>query len=151
MKLTAWKASVFGVFLVSIFPHFDWIWKDTLGLYIQSECGKIGTKKLRIRTFTQWRVPLSLEINALFTWPFITLSSSQVSKALYSKFEGPILKQQGEIIHLKCYKWSGSTKQEFMALLISLDRMFYSFVTGSSIFDCKDESLFKVNNKNNSL
>ena len=25
-----WKVSVFGVFLVHIFPHSDWIWRDTL-------------------------------------------------------------------------------------------------------------------------
>ena len=27
---TAWKVSVFGVFLVRIFPHFDWILRDTV-------------------------------------------------------------------------------------------------------------------------
>ena len=26
---TAWKVSVFGVFPVRIFPHLDWIWRDT--------------------------------------------------------------------------------------------------------------------------
>ena len=26
---TAWKVSVFGVFLVRFFPHSDWIWRDT--------------------------------------------------------------------------------------------------------------------------
>ena len=26
---TAWKVSVFGVFLVCIFPHSDWIWRNT--------------------------------------------------------------------------------------------------------------------------
>ena len=38
---TTWKVSVFWVFLVRIFPHSDWI---------QSECGKMGTRKLRART-----------------------------------------------------------------------------------------------------
>ena len=60
--------TVFGVFLVGIFPHSDWIRRDTVSLRIQSHCGKIRTripysvrmwenmdqKKLRIRTlFTQ--------------------------------------------------------------------------------------------------
>ena len=37
---TARKVSVFGVFLVRIFPYSDWKRKDT-----QSECGKIRTRK----------------------------------------------------------------------------------------------------------
>ena len=28
-RYTAWKVSVFGVILVRIFPHLDWIWRDT--------------------------------------------------------------------------------------------------------------------------
>ena len=35
---TAWKVSVFGVFLVLIFPHSDW-----KSIRSQSECGKIRT------------------------------------------------------------------------------------------------------------
>ena len=46
--LTAWKVSVFGVILVPIFPHSDWIWRDT----IQSECGKIRNRiTLNTETF----------------------------------------------------------------------------------------------------
>ena len=40
---TVWKMSVFGVFLVRIFPHSYWIRIDTES--IQSECGKIRTRK----------------------------------------------------------------------------------------------------------
>ena len=29
MHVTAWKVSVFGIFLVHIFPHLDWIRRDT--------------------------------------------------------------------------------------------------------------------------
>ena len=36
-RITAWKVSVLGVFLVHIFPHSEWI--------IQSECGEIRTRK----------------------------------------------------------------------------------------------------------
>ena len=43
----AWKMSVFGVLLVHIFLHSDWIRKDTEYLY--------GPEKLRIQThFMQW-------------------------------------------------------------------------------------------------
>ena len=45
--LTAWKVSVFGVFLVRIFPHSDWIRKNTpYSLCIQSKCGKMQTRKI---------------------------------------------------------------------------------------------------------
>ena len=54
---TEWKVSVFGVFLVRIFPHLDWIRRDTFR--IQSKSGK---KRARIRTlFTQWDVWLGSE------------------------------------------------------------------------------------------
>ena len=43
--VTTLKVSVFGVFLVRIFPHSGWIRRFT-----QSECGKIRTRKLQIRT-----------------------------------------------------------------------------------------------------
>ena len=37
------KMSPSGVFLVRIFPHLDWIWRDSL--HNQSECRKIQTRK----------------------------------------------------------------------------------------------------------
>ena len=39
---TAWKVSVFRVYLVRIFPHLDWY---GVSPRIQSECGKIQTRK----------------------------------------------------------------------------------------------------------
>ena len=49
---TAWKRSVFVVFLVRIFPHLDWIWEDTLYLSVFSQnARKYGPEKLQIRTF----------------------------------------------------------------------------------------------------
>ena len=42
---TVWKVSLFGVFLVRIVQHLDWIRKDTSYLCIQSKCGKIQTRK----------------------------------------------------------------------------------------------------------
>ena len=52
---TAWKVSVFGVFLVRISPHLDWMRRDTPFLFVFSpNAGKYGQEKLRIRTlFTQ--------------------------------------------------------------------------------------------------
>ena len=48
---TAWKMSVFVVFLVRIFPYLDWIRRDTDYLSIFSpNAWKYGPEKLRIRT-----------------------------------------------------------------------------------------------------
>ena len=53
--------SVFGVFLIRIFLHSDWIRRDNPR--IQSECRKNGPEKLRI--FTQWLISLILLVNCL--------------------------------------------------------------------------------------
>ena len=47
----------FGVFLVHIFPHLNWIRRNTSYLSVLNpNVGKYGPEKLRIRTlFTQWR------------------------------------------------------------------------------------------------
>ena len=52
---TAWKVSVLGVLLVCLFPHSDWIRRETEYLSVFSaNMGKYGPEKLRIRTlFTQ--------------------------------------------------------------------------------------------------
>ena len=49
--------SVFGIILVLIFPHSDWIRKDTPYLSVlTSNAGKCRPEYLRIRTlFTQWK------------------------------------------------------------------------------------------------
>ena len=44
-RYTARNVSIFGVFLVLIFPHSDWILKIGISLCTQSECGKIRTRK----------------------------------------------------------------------------------------------------------
>ena len=49
---TTWKVSLFGVFLVRIFLHSDWIWRDTEYLSAFSpHSGEYGPEKLRIRKF----------------------------------------------------------------------------------------------------
>ena len=55
---TAWKVSVFGGFLVRIFPHWDWIRRNTEYLPVfRPNAGKHGPEKLRIRTlFTQCKI-----------------------------------------------------------------------------------------------
>ena len=52
----AWKVSVMGVFLVRIFPHYDWIRTDTPYLSVFSlNAGKYEPEKLRIWILlTQW-------------------------------------------------------------------------------------------------
>ena len=45
-KYTTWKVSVFGVILVRIFPHSDWIWRDDPYLSIFSP--NAGKKRTRI-------------------------------------------------------------------------------------------------------
>ena len=56
---TVWEVPIFDIFLVRIFPHSDWIQRDTpSSLRIQSEpnAAKYGPEKLRKRTFfTQWK------------------------------------------------------------------------------------------------
>ena len=48
---TAWKVSVFGVFLVRIFPHLDWIQKDPPYLSVFSlNAVKYELEKLQIQT-----------------------------------------------------------------------------------------------------
>ena len=56
------KVSVFEVFLVCIFPHADWIRRDTGYLRIVSECRKIRTRKTP-NTDTFHAVLVLLEIN----------------------------------------------------------------------------------------
>ena len=53
---TAWKVSVFGVFLVCIFPQSDWIRRDTPQLSVFSpNAGKKEPENLQIRIiFTLW-------------------------------------------------------------------------------------------------
>ena len=66
VKITAWKSSVFGVFLVRIFPHSYWIRRDTEYLSVFSpNGGKYGSENLWIRTLsTQWK----LRISFVATW-----------------------------------------------------------------------------------
>ena len=50
-RSTAWKVSVFEVFLVRIFAHSDWIWRDTPYLStFSTNRGKYKLRKLRIKT-----------------------------------------------------------------------------------------------------
>ena len=47
---TAWKVSVFGVFLIRISRIRSETERYSVALYIQSECGKIHARKLQIQT-----------------------------------------------------------------------------------------------------
>ena len=67
-SVTAWKLSIFRVFLVHIFQHSDWIYRDTPYLLVFTpNAGKYWPEKLRIRTlFTQ--------CVSIFKSPFLSLS-----------------------------------------------------------------------------
>ena len=62
LTITAWKVSVFGVFLVRLLGHSEWIWSDTIYLSVSSSnAGKYAPEKLQIRTFfTQSMLHLTL-------------------------------------------------------------------------------------------
>ena len=75
-SVTAWKLSVFEVFLALIFPHSDWMQRDTLRysvfLRILYECGKIRTRNtLNTDTFhaersSNWLIRSSDYILSIF-------------------------------------------------------------------------------------
>ena len=49
---TEWKMSVFGVFLVRLFPHSDWIRRDMEHFAVSSpNAGKFGPEKSKCRHF----------------------------------------------------------------------------------------------------
>ena len=62
-KLTAWKVSALGVFVVRIFPHADWIRRDIPHLPVFGlNAGKYGPEELQIQTLhivTGFCFPLS--------------------------------------------------------------------------------------------
>ena len=60
---TAWKVSVFGVFLVRIFLHSDWMPRDILYLSIFSlNASKYGPEKLQVWTlFTEYFYLMTIE------------------------------------------------------------------------------------------
>ena len=70
---TAWKVSVFGVFLVRVSLHLDWIRRDTQYISVFSpNAGKYGPEKLRIRNLIS------------FTWLLMTFT--QLAFANYQIF-----------------------------------------------------------------
>ena len=92
LSITAWKVSIFGVILVRIFPHLDWIGRDTPYLSVLSpNAEKYGPEKLRIRTrFTQWifcRIEgTTLRKMALLNtefWVFFRIIKVTISHVLY--------------------------------------------------------------------
>ena len=79
-KYTAWKVSVFGVFLVRIFPHSDWVQRYTEYLSVISpNMRKYGPEKLQNGYFSRsdswpkssiiyvWQVPVHSIYVCLFT------------------------------------------------------------------------------------
>ena len=78
----AWKVSVFGVFLVRIFPHSDWIRRDTEYLFLFSlNAGKHRPRKLRIqKLFTHWTSHPNMKIGYCFPcYHLITIFRSKMA------------------------------------------------------------------------
>ena len=65
MTFTGWKLSIFGVILVCIFPHLDWIRRDTLNTDTSPQ-----ERQLQIRTlFTQcFRKRKTFGFVRIFDW-----------------------------------------------------------------------------------
>ena len=75
------KTSLLGVFLLRIFPHSDWIQRDTSHLSVLSQnAGKYGPEKLRIPT-------LFMQCKSVV----LPLASSGYSYGLHSHLEPPLL------------------------------------------------------------
>ena len=80
---TAWKVSVIGVILVSIFPHSDWAGRDTLYLFVFSpNAGKYGPEYSKYRDFlrsenSKWHKKLT----SWYPGTFIFLQCSSVLNA----------------------------------------------------------------------
>ena len=80
---TACKLYVFGVILVHIFPHSDWIRRDTeylsvfspISVRIQSYCGKIRTRRTP-NTDTFYPVNLVFFVIVLFLFYFDSFANS---------------------------------------------------------------------------
>ena len=80
---TAWKVYLLEVFLACIFPHSDWIRRDTPYLFVLSlNARKCGQEKLRIRTLmTQcWQNSLTTKI-AICSWKFVPFNKVALPKA----------------------------------------------------------------------
>ena len=63
-----WKVSVFGVFLLRIFPHLEWIRRDTESFCVYSpNAGKYRPEKVRIRTLcTQFKYQRKCAYSKIF-------------------------------------------------------------------------------------
>ena len=84
--VNTWKVSVFGVCLVRIFPHSDWIRRDTLYFFVFSRnAGKYGPEKLQIRTvFTQcFLFNLKQLLSSFGDKPLITLYCSVARACIF--------------------------------------------------------------------
>ena len=72
---TTWKVFTFGVILVRISPHSDWI-RNSVSIRIQSECGKIRTTMIP-NTDHFYAVLMNIILSCLtFTSKILSLSQS---------------------------------------------------------------------------
>ena len=79
--ITAWKVSVIGVILVRIFPHSDWIRRDTPYLRIQSVCGKMRTRITPNTNTFPWNIFYQITVSSDLLGIFQTIRFQEL---LYS-------------------------------------------------------------------
>ena len=93
---TAWKVYLLEVFLACIFPHSDWIRRDTPYLFVLSlNARKCGQEKLRIRTLmTQCRQNSLTTKIATCSWKFLLFNKAALPEAKIFKIVFQLLHQK---------------------------------------------------------
>ena len=124
-KCTVWKVSLLGVILVRIFPHSDWIRRDTSYLSVFSvNARKCGPEYLRIQTIlTQWwRFLYFISNLSQYHVKVVSLINIPVSslneKAMCNKFKSWIISVS------KMYQ-----KEFFRFAVMKINQILFSFYT----------------------
>ena len=85
----AWKVSVFGFFMFSIFPHSDWIRRDT-NFLVWKFCGNAQFSQSFLKTSTQY-LYRSLFFNKLQAYAFNFIKKETLAQAFSCEFEVTVL------------------------------------------------------------
>ena len=123
---TAWKVSVFRVFLVSIFRHSNWIRRYTEYLSVFSpNAGKYGPEKLLIRTlFTQCQTRRSHQRCSVKKGVLKNFKNSTGKRLCWSLF---LIKLQAfRCFPVKFAKFLRTSKNIYQRLLLSSTSLHWS-------------------------
>ena len=107
INITAWKVSIFHIFLVSIFPHLDWIRRDTPYLSIFSpDARKYGPEKLQTRTFSlQSVLPENVWKPEVLRWTKIEFGAERVNQFMADEWPSGVYSE-----HCQSSKMEGFAK-----------------------------------------